>query len=164
MSAEGTKDDSNRHKAVFLSEGWLLSFHVTCGGKGLVGQLFSGTQPWMFLSHTRPLHCSTNSGPADKKPGNTKPLLSWVWVPKVPPRSTEDGKYLELWVSVRGSPVETETHRAEAERKADKLRRESFTTARLRPRQDRANPAERMPRSGQAQHEGKERASLGASP
>ena len=42
-----------------------------------------GTEHWMSLSRALRLHCSTNSGPADKEPGNTE-HLSWVWVPTDP--------------------------------------------------------------------------------
>lgn len=99
MKVDGRKADSNRHKAVFLSKGWLLSFHVTCRGKGWIGQLFSGTEPLMFLSHACPWHCSTNSGPTDKK--------SWVCVLKV----HMGWETLNSGGLLGGSPRETETHR-----------------------------------------------------
>lgn len=36
----------------------------SCGPSAspMQGENMPGTEPWMFLSHARPLHCSTNSG------------------------------------------------------------------------------------------------------
>lgn len=71
----------------------------------------------MFLSHACPWHCSTNSGPTDKKSENIEHLFSWVCVLKV----HRGGETLNSGGLLGGSPGETETHREEAGMSADEL-------------------------------------------